>query len=49
MSSLALQINPNDPMFWVMVVVAVSFLVIADIDDLHRGIREPRSQIGKPA
>jgi len=29
MSSLALQINPNDPMFWVMVVVALSFLVIA--------------------
>ena len=29
MSSLALQINPNDPMFWVMVVIALSFIVIA--------------------
>ena len=26
---LALQINPNDPMFWVMVVIALSFIVIA--------------------
>jgi uncharacterized protein YoxC len=25
----ALQINPNDPMFWVMVVIALSFIVIA--------------------
>jgi uncharacterized protein YoxC len=29
MSSLALQINTNDPMFWVMVVVALSFFGIA--------------------
>lgn len=29
MTTLALQMNPNDPAFWVMVVVAVSFLVIA--------------------
>lgn len=29
MSALALQINPNDPMFWVMVVIALSFIVIA--------------------
>jgi uncharacterized protein YoxC len=27
--AFALQISPNDPMFWVMVVVAASFLVIA--------------------
>src|SRR6266487_1601563 len=27
--AFALQISPNDPMFWVMVVVAGSFLVIA--------------------
>ena len=26
---LALQMNPNDPMFWVMVVIALSFIVIA--------------------
>lgn len=26
---LAPQINPNDPMFWVMIVVALSFVVIA--------------------
>jgi uncharacterized protein YoxC len=26
---LALQINTNDPMFWVMVVIALSFIVIA--------------------
>ncbi len=26
---LALQINTNDPMFWVMVVIALSFVVIA--------------------
>ena len=26
---LVLQINPNDPMFWVMVVVALSFIIIA--------------------
>ena len=26
---LALQINPNDPMFWVMVVIALSFIIIA--------------------
>jgi len=26
---LALQINSNDPMFWVMVVIALSFIVIA--------------------
>lgn len=29
MSFLAIQMNPNDPMFWVMVVVALSFVVIA--------------------
>lgn len=29
MAFLALQMNPNDPMFWVMVVVALSFVVIA--------------------
>ncbi len=29
MALLALQMNPNDPMFWVMVVVALSFIVIA--------------------
>jgi uncharacterized protein YoxC len=29
MSLLALQINPNDPMFWVMVVIALSFIIIA--------------------
>jgi uncharacterized protein YoxC len=27
--TFALQINTNDPMFWVMVVIAVSFIVIA--------------------
>jgi hypothetical protein len=26
---LALQINTQDPMFWVMVVIALSFIVIA--------------------
>ncbi|MEP6635856.1 MAG: hypothetical protein ABJB97_03960 [Acidobacteriota bacterium] len=26
---LALQMNPNDPLFWVMVVIALSFIVIA--------------------
>ena len=26
---LALQMNTNDPMFWVMVVIALSFIVIA--------------------
>jgi uncharacterized protein YoxC len=26
---LALQMNPNDPMFWVMVVIALSFIIIA--------------------
>jgi uncharacterized protein YoxC len=26
---LALQINTNDPMFWVMIVIALSFIVIA--------------------
>jgi len=29
MTSLALQMSTNDPMFWVMVVVALSFIVIA--------------------
>lgn len=29
MTSLALQMNTNDPAFWVMVVVAVSFFIIA--------------------
>ena len=29
MTSLALQMSTNDPAFWVMVVVAVSFFVIA--------------------
>jgi uncharacterized protein YoxC len=29
MTSLALQMNTTDPMFWVMVVVALSFIVIA--------------------
>lgn len=29
MVALAFQINPNDPMFWVMVVVALSFIIIA--------------------
>jgi hypothetical protein len=29
MNSLALQMSTNDPMFWVMVVVAASFIVIA--------------------
>lgn len=29
MSLLALQINTNDPMFWIMVVIALSFFVIA--------------------
>ena len=26
---LALQLNPNDPMFWVMVVISLSFIVMA--------------------
>jgi len=29
MSLLALQMSPNDPMFWVMVVIALSFIIIA--------------------
>ena len=29
MTAIALQLNPNDPAFWVMVVVAVSFFIIA--------------------
>src|SRR5947207_3747630 len=29
MTAFALQLNPNDPAFWVMVVVAVSFFIIA--------------------
>jgi uncharacterized protein YoxC len=29
MTLLALQMNPNDPMFWVMVVIASSFVIIA--------------------
>jgi uncharacterized protein YoxC len=29
MSLVALQINPNDPMFWIMVVIALSFIIIA--------------------
>jgi methyl-accepting chemotaxis protein len=29
MTLLALQMNPNDPLFWVMVVIALSFIVIA--------------------
>jgi uncharacterized protein YoxC len=29
MLNLALQINTNDPMFWIMVIIAISFLVIA--------------------
>ena len=29
MSLLALQMNPNDPAFWVMVVIALSFIIIA--------------------
>ena len=29
MASLAIQMNPQDPMFWVMVVIALSFIVIA--------------------
>lgn len=28
MTFLALQMNPNDPMFWVMVVIALSFILI---------------------
>ncbi len=28
MTWLALQMNPNDPMFWVMVVIALSFILI---------------------
>jgi uncharacterized protein YoxC len=29
MSILALQMNTNDPMFWIMVIIAASFIVIA--------------------
>ncbi|HZE73636.1 MAG TPA: hypothetical protein VE135_29335 [Pyrinomonadaceae bacterium] len=29
MIALALQMSPNDPLFWVMVVIALSFIVIA--------------------
>jgi len=29
MTLLALQMNPNDPLFWVMVVIALSFIIIA--------------------
>lgn len=29
MLTLALQVNINDPMFWIMVVIAMSFLIIA--------------------
>ena len=29
MSLLALQMNPNDPLFWVMVVISLSFIIIA--------------------
>ena len=29
MMTLALQMNTNDPMFWIMVIIAISFLVIA--------------------
>jgi uncharacterized protein YoxC len=28
-TSLALQVNTNDPLFWILVIVAVSFLVVA--------------------
>ena len=29
MSLLALQMHPNDPLFWVMIVIALSFIIIA--------------------
>jgi len=29
MFHLALQVNTNDPMFWIMVIIAISFFVIA--------------------
>lgn len=29
MTSLALQVNTNDPLFWILVIIAISFLVIA--------------------
>lgn len=29
MTFLALQMSPNDPMFWIMVVIALSFVIIA--------------------
>jgi methyl-accepting chemotaxis protein len=29
MTFLALQMNPNDPLFWVMVIIALSFIIIA--------------------
>jgi methyl-accepting chemotaxis protein len=29
MTLLALQMNPNDPTFWVMVIIALSFIIIA--------------------
>jgi uncharacterized protein YoxC len=29
MTHLALQVNTNDPLFWILVIVAVSFLVVA--------------------
>ncbi|MEP6570115.1 MAG: hypothetical protein ABJC10_10095 [Acidobacteriota bacterium] len=29
MVTLAFQFNPNDPMFWVMIVIALSFIIIA--------------------
>jgi uncharacterized protein YoxC len=29
MSLLALQMNPNNPMFWAMIVIALSFVIIA--------------------
>ena len=29
MVTLAFQMNPNDPLFWVMVVIALSFIIIA--------------------
>ena len=29
MTSLALQVNTNDPLFWILVIVAASFLIVA--------------------
>ena len=45
----AIQMSTNDPMFWIMLVIALSFIVIAIAMVAIALFRQSRREIGEPS